>query len=168
MDLSARPSYVEPSAAEAIDNARKFIDECRALTSHLPAHEHLVQPAITPRFVPACTRNLLSQLGDLASETSTMVQSHLAEAKDQLEFVKRNHGIDDIDIFAQVVSSLLTLDSIQANGLYLERATHSTNSSGALHLSLTFITHTPSFFGYRDCPLSSVKCLFFLATFSST
>jgi guanine deaminase len=112
MDISTRPSYVEPSASDAIDSARRFIHDCRAIVSHLPAHEHLVHPVITPRFVPTCTTNLLSQLGDLATETSTMVQSHMAEAKDQLEWVRQNHGADCIDVFAQVVLFNLLISGV--------------------------------------------------------
>lgn len=116
MDISTRPSYVEPSTSDAINSARTFIRDCRALVSHLPAHERLVHPVITPRFVPTCTTSLLSQLGDLAKETTTMVQSHMAEAKDQLEFVKRQHGVHDIDIFAQVVLPLFpTIRNILAD-----------------------------------------------------
>ena len=165
MDISTRPSYVESSTEEAINSARNFIHGCRALVSHLPAHERLIQPVITPRFVPTCTTDLLSRLGYLAMETSTMVQSHMAEAKDQLEWVKQNHGADDIDIFAKVLSShhWRPRNSL-ANRLYLERSAYRKNNSSTLYFSSFLIIKSSPFFRHSYCPLSPFEFLFLLKT----
>ena len=39
----------------------------------------LVKPIITPRFVPSCSRQLMTSLGDLAKEKQLHVQTHLSE-----------------------------------------------------------------------------------------
>lgn len=102
MDISTHPSYVENSVSGAITATENFIEECRNLVSHLPSHERLVHPVITPRFVPTCTTELLGRLGDLAAEHNLMIQSHLAESKDQLAWVRETRLTEDIDMFEQV------------------------------------------------------------------
>ena len=39
----------------------------------------LVKPIITPRFVPSCTSELMSGLGNLVQAYNVPVQSHLSE-----------------------------------------------------------------------------------------
>ncbi|KAF8585086.1 Metallo-dependent hydrolase [Ramaria rubella] len=136
MDISTRPSYVESSAEASANSARNFIRDCKDLVSHLPAHKRLVQPVITPRFVPTCTTDLLLQLGNLAIETSAMIQSHLAEAKDQVEWVKQDRGMDDMDVFDQ--SGLLNARTIQAHCTFLP-----SSSLAHLHSKGTSIAHCP-------------------------
>lgn len=101
MDISSRPTYVEASADEAIHAARSFINHTQELVSALPTHERLVEPVITPRFVPTCSDALLHGLGALAKETGVRVQSHLSEARDQLDYVRQTREMSDIDIFDQ-------------------------------------------------------------------
>jgi len=45
-----------------------------------------VSPVITPRFLPTCTKELLSGLGKLAAKHSVAVQSHLSESVDEVAF----------------------------------------------------------------------------------
>ncbi|EJD54470.1 Metallo-dependent hydrolase [Auricularia subglabra TFB-10046 SS5] len=117
MDISSRPTYVEPSAEAAIEAARAFIADCRGLVGHLQPHERLVEPAITPRFVPTCSDTLLTQLGALAKETGVVVQSHLAEAHDQVEWVRETRGKDDMDVFDE--HGLITDRTVQAHCTFL-------------------------------------------------
>lgn len=102
MDISSRPSYVEASAQDALSSVESFVENCRALVSHLPKHRQLVEPVITPRFVPTCSNDLLTGLGAMSETKSVRIQSHLAEAHDQVEWVKRERGFDDIEIFDRV------------------------------------------------------------------
>lgn len=104
MDISTRPTYVEPTHTESIASARSFIDRVRALTAHLPDHERLVEPVLTPRFVPTCSDALLQGLGELAAQSGVRVQSHLAEAKDQMKAVQESRGIGDMEVFERVSS----------------------------------------------------------------
>lgn len=104
MDISARPSYVESSVEASIGAAKSFISRMQDMVSSLPENERLVEPVITPRFVPTCSDALLHGLGTLARESGVRVQSHLAEARDQLNYVLQTRGIPDIDIFDQASS----------------------------------------------------------------
>lgn len=102
MDISTRPTYVEPTHSESIASARSFIDRMKALTSHLPDHARLVEPVLTPRFVPTCSDALLRGLGELAEQTGIRVQSHLAEARDQMKAVQDSRGMSDLEVFERV------------------------------------------------------------------
>lgn len=106
MDISSRPTYKESSAQSALDAAKTFIHDCRALTKDLPPHKQLIEPVLTPRFVPTCSEELLHGLGQLShSEGKVKIQSHLAESKDQVEWVKEERGVDDIEVFERVRST---------------------------------------------------------------
>lgn len=48
----------------------------------------LVDPIVTPRFVPTCTPEMLSALGNLAVDNQLPVQSHLSENKGEIQWVK--------------------------------------------------------------------------------
>lgn len=102
MDISSRPSYVEASAKASLEAAKAFCERCMDISSCLPAHERLVEPVLTPRFVPTCTDDLLSGLGELSAVRRTRIQSHMAEAHDQVQWVLSERGMDDMDVFAQV------------------------------------------------------------------
>lgn len=101
MDISSRPTYVEDSAETALKSLESFVDRCLDQTAHLPLHLRLVEPIITPRFVPSCSDDLLSGIGKISAEKSLRIQSHLAEAHDQVEWVKRQRGMDDLQVFTK-------------------------------------------------------------------
>lgn len=63
----------------------KSLHECRAFETGL------VQPVITPRFVPSCTLDLLRGLGKLAQEHKVVIQSHISESLDEVAFCKALH-----------------------------------------------------------------------------
>ncbi|KAH9049915.1 Metallo-dependent hydrolase [Lactarius hengduanensis] len=117
MDISTRPTYIGSTSSESIASARMFIDRIRALTAHLPDHARLVEPVLTPRFVPTCSDALLRGLGDLAEQTGVRVQSHLAEARDQMKAVQESRGMSDLEVFGR--ARLLTPRTIQAHCTYL-------------------------------------------------
>ena len=50
--------------------------------------EALVQPIITPRFIPSCTPDMLRACGELAAKYQLPVQSHLSENKDEIALVQ--------------------------------------------------------------------------------
>jgi len=118
MDISSRPTYVEASANAALSSARSFAEQCAKLVEHLPEEQRLVKPVITPRFVPTCSNHLLKGLGDLSETKGLLVQSHMAEALDQVQMVETERGIEDIDVFA--MSNLLTSRTVQAHCTFLE------------------------------------------------
>ena len=109
MDTSSRPSYIEPSAQASLDSAASFAEKCYALDE--ANGPRLVEPILTPRFVPTCTDPLLHGLGELAAQGRNSVplriQSHLAESEDQVAWVKSTRHADDIDVFDKVRSLIL-------------------------------------------------------------
>ena len=52
------------------------------LNDQLPPHMALVEPVITPRFVPTCSDELLKGLGRLSAEQGLRVQSHMVRTDD--------------------------------------------------------------------------------------
>ena len=106
MDKSTRPTYKEDTTATSLSSARSFIRRLREQTSAYPVHRRLVEPVITPRFVPTCTDELLAGLGDLSIEEDVHIQSHLAEAHDQVEWVRQERHAEDIEVFRRVRSFL--------------------------------------------------------------
>jgi guanine deaminase len=95
-------TYVEPTASASLDAAKSFAWRCLGLVDHLPASQRLIEPVLTPRFVPTCTNDLLEGLADLSERQNLKVQSHLAEAKDQVEWVRNERNMEDIDVFDKV------------------------------------------------------------------
>lgn len=53
--------------------------------------DDLIEPVITPRFVPTCTPELLSALGKLAAKHKVSVQSHISESLDEIAFCSSLH-----------------------------------------------------------------------------
>lgn len=67
--------YRDESVEEAVTATKESI----AQICDLDDPRGLVRPIITPRFIPACTDELLSQLGELAAESGLLVQTHCSE-----------------------------------------------------------------------------------------
>lgn len=99
---AAANTYIEPSARESLESAKSFIKRCQNLTAHLPPSHRLVEPVLTPRFTPTCSNELLTGLGEISADQGVKIQSHLAEAKDQVEWVRAERGMEDIDVFHTV------------------------------------------------------------------
>jgi guanine deaminase len=105
MDISSRPTYVESSAEGALLSANSFVKRCCQMVSNLSPHRRLVEPVVTPRFVPTCSDELLDGLGKLSMSKSLRIQSHMAEAHDQVAWVRRERGSDDMEVFEHVRDS---------------------------------------------------------------
>ncbi|KAG6335560.1 hypothetical protein ID866_3523 [Astraeus odoratus] len=118
MDISSRETYRESSATDSLSSARDFIDRCRNSIVTLPPHRRLIEPVITPRFVPTCSNDLLQGLGELSGEKAVRVQSHLAEAYDEVKWVKDERHMDDIEVFEKY--ALLREGTVQAHCTFLD------------------------------------------------
>ena len=86
------PFYRDADAASAIADTRRFIEAVRSMDS---SDRPLVQPAITPRFIPSCTDAALQGLGGLAKEYGCHVQTHCAESDWAKGFVENRFGRSD-------------------------------------------------------------------------
>ena len=78
----------------------------------------LVSAAITPRFIPSCSMKLLEGLGELGSKYNVVIQSHIAESRDEVALVEQIHATaDEVTIFDR--AGLLKENSLFAHGTQL-------------------------------------------------
>lgn len=80
MDRNAPESYAESTAESAAQTALWLAETADRYRR--------TRPIITPRFVPSCSDELLEELGRLAQEHRTPVQSHLSENPGEIEWVR--------------------------------------------------------------------------------
>lgn len=66
------------------DDVRRFHEE--ELSNTTPAD--MVQPILTPRFIPSCTPEMLRTYGELAKKYGLRVQSHLSENQSEVQLVR--------------------------------------------------------------------------------
>ncbi|KIK79891.1 hypothetical protein PAXRUDRAFT_16081 [Paxillus rubicundulus Ve08.2h10] len=140
MDKSSRPTYRESSAEHSLKSAEDFIQRCKASVAEFVEHQRLVEPVITPRFVPTCSDELLEKLGELSQRTSIRVQSHLAESYGAAKWVKDERGIEDIEVFKK--HKLLKRGTVHAHCTFLN-----SQELDELVANQTAVAH---------CPLSNV------------
>ena len=95
--------------------------------------------AVTPRFVPTCTWELLRGLGDLAAETPVWVQSHVAENVDEVAWVADLHpeARSYLDVYDR--AGLLGPRSIMGHGIHLDDP-----DLERLRVTGTWIAHCPT------------------------
>lgn len=113
-DKDMCPSYyVEESAADSVEQARSFIEALHKL----PDNENLVEPIITPRFIPTCSLEALKGLGDLAKEYNCAVQTHTSESDWARDFSFERYGKTDVEIYNE--AGLLGPRTILAHSIFL-------------------------------------------------
>ena len=125
--------YRDRSARHGVEASRESIEQIRALGSDL------VQPIVTPRFIPSCTDELLEGLAELAEETGTPIQTHCSESDWEHNHVLERTGTTDTQALDQ--RGLLKENTILAH------ATHITD-----HDMDTIIERGA---GVAHCPLSN-------------
>ena len=106
--------YRDASAAAALNDTSQFITRIQTLNSNSNA---LVLPAITPRFIPSCTDELLIGLGHLAQESGCHVQTHCSESDWEVDFVRRRLNKTDTEALADY--GLLTSKTILAHSNFV-------------------------------------------------
>lgn len=125
--------YRDHSASEGVADSMRSIDEIRALGSPL------VQPMVTPRFVPACTDALLQGLGELAAATETLIQTHCSESDWEHQYVLDRFGVSD--------TVALERFGLVQRGTVLAHSNHVSNEDLALMADANA--------GVGHCPLSN-------------
>lgn len=102
MDQNSIPDYLEMTESSLRDTER-FIDLPRARTSHLPEEQQLVEPVVTPRFVPTCSVGLMRGLAQLAERTGTRIQSHMCESQGMVDACRvMLGGKSDVEMLEEV------------------------------------------------------------------
>ena len=79
MDRNSPDFYIE-TTEQSLAETRKWLENT------VNKYER-VKPIITPRFVPTCSNELMTGLGQLAKEFNVKVQSHLNENQGEVEWV---------------------------------------------------------------------------------
>lgn len=117
-------------------SADRSIAESADLLSRFPPGSRIAA-AVTPRFAPTCSDELLARAGRLAAETGAVVQTHLAETVAECERVSVLFGGRD---YAQVYADagLLGPRTVCAHGIHLDPG-----SRRRLAASGTRIAHCP-------------------------
>lgn len=86
------PEIYTKSTEQNLADTEAFIQHVRGLGSDL------VQPVVTPRFVPTCTPALLAGLGKVAWDQAVLVQSHISESHDEVVSISCMMGCDVIAV----------------------------------------------------------------------
>ncbi|GAA5911915.1 hypothetical protein JCM8208_002853 [Rhodotorula glutinis] len=140
MDQHSIPTYVETTSS-SLSSTRSFISAVRELVAPLALEQQIVEPVVTPRFVPTCSMELLRGLSDLARETGARVQSHMCESEGMVRVCRDMlGGKSDVEVLHEL--GLLNDRSLMAH------CTHTT----APDLALLARTGT----SIASCPLSNV------------
>ncbi|GAA5977411.1 hypothetical protein JCM10908_004969 [Rhodotorula pacifica] len=139
-DQNSIPTYIETTDSSLADTA-SFIDQVRALTDSLPEEQRIVEPVVTPRFVPTCSIELMRGLAELAVKTGTRVQSHMCESQGMVDACRDMlGGKSDVELLEDV--GLLHDKSLMAHCTHVSAA-----DLDRLSRTGTAISH---------CPLSNV------------
>src|SRR5437660_2931568 len=99
--------------------------------------EGRVRCCFAPRFAVSCTRELLSEVSELAREHRVMIHTHASENKSECEIVERESGMCDV----------VYLDSLGISGAHvlLAHCIHLDDEEmGTLARTRTNVAHCPS------------------------
>ena len=139
--------YRDSSAQQALAETRAFIEHVRGLPGNVAVRNAagvavppLVQPVVTPRFIPSCTDELLYGLGALARELHCHVQTHCSESDWEHDHVRERCGMSDTRALERY--GLLSRHTILAHGNFVDY-----DDTSAL------LDHGS---GIAHCPLSNV------------
>jgi len=101
---------------------QQLIDETAELLTHYPAGGR-VAAAVTPRFAPGCSMELMQGVAALAHEHEALIQTHLAETQHESRLVAE---LFDGPRYAEVykVAGLLGRRSVLGHGVHLEAQDH--------------------------------------------
>lgn len=112
MDRNAPGYYIE-GTAESLAATREFVEHVKGLNNPL------VMPIITPRFVPTCTSELMTGLGEIARDYDLHIQSHVSENVKEIEWVRELHPEEDSYVGVYRRYGLLTRKTVLAHGCHL-------------------------------------------------
>ena len=115
------------NAEPTFDENYKFYDHPTLLNkANATGGTPLVMPVITPRFVPTCTSEMMSELGRISRKYGLPVQSHLSESKGEIEWVAALHP--ECKSYAEVYKAYGLLH----DATYMAHCVHSDDAERAL------------------------------------
>lgn len=111
--------YVDESAEQGLNATKSTIKYIKSLDPN----GTLIQPIITPRFAPSCSRKSLDGLGKLAASyrPPLHIQTHISESLGEIELV--HQLFPEASSYADVYdrAHLLTSRTILAHGVHLTK-----------------------------------------------
>jgi 5-methylthioadenosine/S-adenosylhomocysteine deaminase len=93
--------------------------------------------ALAPRFAVSCTRGLLERVADISRERGVMVHTHASENRDEVEMVKSETGLRNIEYLKEV--GLASPRAVFAHCVHLDD-----NELEILRATGTNVAHCPS------------------------
>lgn len=140
--------YRDASAAQALSDTQWFIEAVQAL----PGNQHQqVRPVITPRFIPSCSDELLSGLGQLARTSGCHVQTHCSESDWAHQYVRQRYEKNDAQALQD--AGLMTRRTILAHANFLsdeDMDTVKAAGAGIAHCPLSNFYFANSVFPLRE------------------
>ena len=125
--------YRDASAGQGLEDTVSFIEQVVGMPGNAG---RLVLPVITPRFIPACTDEMLVGLGDLAQRTGCHVQTHCSEGDWEHAYVLERYG--KTDTLSLDGLGLLTPQTVLAHCDFIDDA-----DMGVIKGAETGIAHCP-------------------------
>lgn len=139
--------YRDKSTTSGLDGTRALIEHIR----NLPGNEDgRVLPAVTPRFIPGCTDEMLEGLGSIADEYNCHVQTHCSESDWEHDYVIERHGVNDTQSLDRF--QLLTDKTVLAHSNLIsdeDMSTIKTRASGIAHCPLSNVYFSNAVFPAR-------------------
>lgn len=138
--------YRDASTASGLDDTRALVEYIRSLLGN----DGKVLPAVTPRFIPGCTDDMLQGLGNIANEYDCHVQTHCSESDWEHNYVIERHGVNDTQSLDRF--GLLTDKTVLAHSNLISNAdmeTIRTRQSGIAHCPLSNIYFSNAVFPAR-------------------
>lgn len=105
--------YRDAGPSESVEASARSIEALRSLPDPLG----LVQPMVTPRFIPACSDAALEGMGELAEATGALVQTHCSEGDWEHGYVLDRHGCTDSESLNDF--GLIRQHTVLAHGTHL-------------------------------------------------
>ena len=139
--------YRDKSTASGLDETRALIEYIRNLAGNESGR---VVPAVTPRFIPGCTDEMLQGLGSITNEYKCHVQTHCSESDWEHDYVIDRHGVNDTQSLDRF--GLLTNKTVLAHSNLINDADMSTikaRRSGIAHCPLSNIYFSNAVFPAR-------------------
>ena len=105
------PDSLKEDSAQSVADTRRWLERNADKRS-------LVKPAVTPRFIPTCTTQVLEGVGQLAKEFGVPVHSHISEDIGEMEIVRGRYPEYDNDGAVYDHFGLLTDHTVMAHFIY--------------------------------------------------
>lgn len=147
--------YRDNSTTAGLDGTRELIEHINAIPNN---GRPLVLPAVTPRFIPSCTDEMLDGLAQIVSEYGCHVQTHCSESDWEHQYVIDRHGMKDTQSLDRI--GLLTGKTVLAHSNLIDDEDMSTIkacASSVAHCPLSNLYFSHSVFPLRKALDSGLK-----------